>query len=118
MKRSEYNNKNAMAETVSVLVSSMKDFGLSDQQDAESVCSQTLGDNDDAGDKESDGYEERFRVDRKKLEQMLQSKFTDTADSCILAPDNLSMHSMVKKSYISPQSILLTCLFLSLHLLG
>ncbi|XP_023931361.1 protein bicaudal C homolog 1-B isoform X2 [Lingula anatina] len=63
-----------MAEAVSELVGRMKESQPSSYEpDAESCGSPSQGDLDEALDRDSDVYEERFRVDRRKLEYMLQT---------------------------------------------
>ena len=71
---SEYNNKNAMAEQTALDAVSMKELiAHCDYNDGDGD-STTQGDYDDPLERDPDLVEERFRVDRKKLEAMLQGK--------------------------------------------
>ena len=71
-----YNNKNAMAESVQSYVGRMRDYPESSDFIADNDNQSNHGDPEDIQDRDPDYMEERFRVDRRKLEQMLQGMFS------------------------------------------
>ena len=67
-----HNNKNAMAEGVPLLSMRMRDNLFLGDNGADNVETASQESREDIIDKDPGFIEDRFRVDRKKLEQMLQ----------------------------------------------
>ena len=73
-----YDNKNAMAECLLVRSSMMhviRDPSYINDSNLDFCDTASVGSRDDHADRDPDFVEDRFRVDRKKLEQMLQGTY-------------------------------------------
>ena len=77
-----YNNKDAMADRHAEM---MREFSSSSGLTLEDDDQSTQGDYGDIAERDPNFIEERFRVDRKKLEQMLQGKIQLCSDILTLA---------------------------------
>lgn len=69
-----HNNKNAMAAGLSVRSVMMRDAHFIPESNGDICDTASQGSKDEVIEYPSDFVEDRFRVDRKKLEQMLQGK--------------------------------------------
>lgn len=67
-----HNNKYAMAEAVSVLSTRMRENLFAGDNGMDNIETSSQGSRDEIFERDPGFVEDRFRVDRKKLEQMLQ----------------------------------------------
>ena len=70
--RSEYNNKNAMADTIPSSPEKMKQLPSNTDNLGDLDEQSNQGDCEEQEERDPNYVEDRFRVDRRKLEQMLQ----------------------------------------------